>query len=123
MNQSTLLAILILGISACLSAQERLKYEYCQATVSPDIFGTSVQMDIQDAIPFKLNWNKYVVDEKGKYLRVKSAADFINLMGKYEWEFVDFFPSNGDNSCVTILFKRALKTSAQIRESENKRNE
>ncbi len=123
MKISALISILILGVFSFLPAQDKQKYEYCQANVSTGVFSSIVQMDIEGNIPFKLNWNKYVMDENGKYLKVKSAAEFITIMSKYDWEFVDFFQASLDHSSINILFRRALKTSVQESDSMIKKED
>lgn len=113
MKKFAIISILVLGMFSFLSAQYVRKYEYCQANVSTGYFSSIVQFDTEGGIPFKLNWNKYIIDENGKYLKVKSAAEFINIMSQYGWDFVDFFQASSDNSSINILFRKELKTALQ----------
>jgi hypothetical protein len=117
MKKFAIMSILVLGIFSFLSAQNVSKYEFCQANVSTGYFNSIVQLDSETAIPFKLNWNKYIIDENGKYLKVKSVAEFINIMSQFGWEFVDFFQASSDNSSINILFKKELRAALQAPET------
>lgn len=113
MKKWILFTLLLNGIISGIFAQDQIKYEYCQANVSTGIFNSIIQLDSEGRIPFKLSRQKYILDENGQYLRLPSAAQLINFMSEYGWEFDQFFPSDENNSNINILFKRPLKTGAQ----------
>ncbi len=123
MKKSTLIAILMLGIISFLSAQNQSKFYYCQANISTYSPNSGAQLDADGLIPLRLNARSFIIDKFGKPIGFNSVADFINFMGDYGWEFVQFFPTFSDDLRIILLFKRELMPAKQDTEPDIKTEE
>jgi len=88
-----------------LSAQEPVKYDYCEIVGTARFMSNKVNVEIDFGQGSKFFSDNRYKDESGKPVVFNSMIDAMNFMGNQGWEFVQAFAvSTGTNSGAVYHF-------------------
>jgi hypothetical protein len=116
MKTSILISITILLMSFNLSAQQAIKYDFCQVTARASVAGAFLgaqfaRIDKREYLTQTVRGPGHMTDADGNRIRFNSVAEIITLMQELGWEHADLYPSGENNDSVNIIFRRQATES------------